>query len=63
MKNNSLKTTKIDARLRRHELGFWELVNKPTKEELADYYAKNYYQNESANYRKTYSELETEVIR
>ena len=62
MKNNLLKTITMDARLRRNELGFLELVDKPTKEELADYYANKYYQNESANYRKKYSELEMAVI-
>lgn len=51
-----------DARLRRHELGFWELANKPNPQELAAYYEKNYFQNETANYRKNYSAQETEVI-
>ena len=51
-----------DPRLKRHELGFLELVNKPSQEELDAYYANNYYQNESANYRKEYSELELGVI-
>jgi 2-polyprenyl-3-methyl-5-hydroxy-6-metoxy-1,4-benzoquinol methylase len=51
-----------DARLRRHALGFWELANKPNPQELAAYYEKNYYQNETANYRKSYSALEAEVI-
>lgn len=62
MKNKTLEAITMDARVRRHELGFLELVNKPNKQELADYYAKNYYQNESANYRKNYSELEMAVI-
>jgi 2-polyprenyl-3-methyl-5-hydroxy-6-metoxy-1,4-benzoquinol methylase len=51
-----------DARLRRHALGFWELANKPNPQELAAYYEKNYFQNETANYRKSYSALEAEVI-
>lgn len=62
MENNSKKTIKMDERLRRHELGFLELVNKPTKEELEDYYAKSYYQNESGNFRKEYSRLESKII-
>lgn len=53
----------MDPRLQRHELGFLELVDKPSKEELADYYERNYYQNESGSYRKTYSELELKAVR
>ncbi len=51
-----------DARLRQHELGFWELAVKPSPEELSDYYARTYYQNESGSFRKSYSDLEMEVI-
>lgn len=51
-----------DRRLRRNPLGFWELAQKPQPQELAAYYASTYYQNQSANYRKSYSALETEVI-
>jgi len=51
-----------DMRLRRHELGFLELINKPTREELSEYYEKNYYQNDAGSYRKSYSELERSVI-
>ena len=51
-----------DPRLRQHSLGFRELAEKPSPEALADYYARNYYQNESGNYRKDYTQLELEVI-
>lgn len=51
-----------DPRLRRHDLGFLELADKPSQEELLNYYQNKYYQNESGNYRKTYSELEHAVI-
>lgn len=51
-----------DSRLKRNKLGFLELVNKPSQEELNAYYANNYYQNENANYRKQYSELELDAI-
>lgn len=51
-----------DPRLRQHELGFWEVADKPSPEVLADYYAQTYYQNEASNYRKSYSTLELEVI-
>lgn len=52
----------IDSRLRRHELGFLELANKPSKQELLNFYEKNYFQNQSGSYRKEYSELEKRVI-
>jgi 2-polyprenyl-3-methyl-5-hydroxy-6-metoxy-1,4-benzoquinol methylase len=51
-----------DPRLRRHELGFLEVVDKPSPEVLAAYYAHTYYQTEASSYRKSYSPLETEVI-
>lgn len=51
-----------DPRLRQHELGFWEVANKPSPEVLADYYAQSYYQNETGNFRKSYSAVELEVI-
>jgi 2-polyprenyl-3-methyl-5-hydroxy-6-metoxy-1,4-benzoquinol methylase len=50
-----------DRLLNRHELGFLELANKPTQDELSRYYAE-YYQNERGNYRKHYSELEHSVM-
>lgn len=51
-----------DPSLRRHDLGFLEVIDKPSPQALAAYYAKTYYQTEAANYRKSYSPLETEVI-
>lgn len=52
-----------DARLRRHPLGFLELVDKPDEEALAQYYAEKYYQSEVGSFRKSYPEDELEVIR
>lgn len=51
-----------DSRLKRHELGFLELSEKPSPQSLAAYYEQTYYQNESSSYRKSYSALEAEVI-
>ena len=51
-----------DKLLKTHELGFLQLADLPSAEELSDYYAKSYYQNESAGYRKCYSPLELEAI-
>ena len=52
----------IDPRLRRHALGFLELSSKPDKDSLARYYEEKYFQNESGNYRKSYSPEEFQVI-
>lgn len=51
-----------DPRLRRHPIGFLEVVDRPTPEALSDYYAQTYFQNEASGYRKSYAEEELEVI-
>ncbi len=51
-----------DPRLKYHPLGFLELVNKPTQDELQSYYAKTYYQNERGSYRKTYTAEELDYL-
>lgn len=53
----------IDPRLKRHELGFLEVADKPTPEQLQTYYANLYFQNEQANYRKSYPEDELRFFR
>jgi SAM-dependent methyltransferase len=50
-----------DERLQRNRLGYWEVVGKPSQQDLENYYS-SYYQRESGNYRKSYSELEISVI-
>jgi 2-polyprenyl-3-methyl-5-hydroxy-6-metoxy-1,4-benzoquinol methylase len=52
-----------DKKLKRHPLGFWEVADKPSEQELSDYYTNKYYQTERANYRKSYPDKELEVIR
>lgn len=52
-----------DPRLRRHALGFLEIVDRPTPEALAAYYAQRYYQGERGNYRASYPPHELAVIR
>lgn len=42
--------------LNQHKLGFWELANKPTPEELAAFYRKQYF--DSQNFEKKYSDEE-----
>ncbi|MEH6518706.1 MAG: class I SAM-dependent methyltransferase [Halioglobus sp.] len=51
-----------DPRLKRHRLGFLEVVDRPTSEELSSYYSEMYYQTERGNYRSSYAELELSVI-
>lgn len=51
-----------DSRLRRHALGFLEVVERPTPEALSEYYGQIYYQNEASGFRKTYTGEELEVI-
>jgi 2-polyprenyl-3-methyl-5-hydroxy-6-metoxy-1,4-benzoquinol methylase len=45
----------MDSRLRKHPLGFWEIENKPTPEELQKYYADKYYQEGKGSYELEYS--------
>ena len=48
--------------LKKHELGYFEIVNKPTNEELAKHYGNKYYQNVSSdnslNFKLQYCEEE-----
>ena len=44
-----------DPRLRRHPLGFLQVADAPSPEELKAYYAELYYQTEQGSYRKSYS--------
>ena len=43
-------------------LGYYEVTQKPTPEELRDYYAQRYYQESRSSYQPTYSEAEREYI-
>lgn len=52
-----------DPRLQRHPFGFFEVIDKPSKQELAKYYADKYYQSETANYRHSYPSEELQAIR
>ncbi len=51
-----------DPRVRRHALGYIEVVNKPTPDELRDYYADRYFQTSQGNYRPVYGEQERNYI-
>lgn len=51
-----------DPRLRRHSLGFLEVVDRPTSEALAAYYADAYYQTERGSFRNRYGLEELHAI-
>jgi 2-polyprenyl-3-methyl-5-hydroxy-6-metoxy-1,4-benzoquinol methylase len=53
----------VDARLKQHSLGFWEISNKPTPEELQKYYADKYYQEGMGSYDIEYSSDELTYFR
>jgi 2-polyprenyl-3-methyl-5-hydroxy-6-metoxy-1,4-benzoquinol methylase len=52
-----------DPRLQRHPLGFWQVRDIPSAEELSSYYAERYYQSEKGNYRASYSQKELDWFR
>jgi len=52
-----------DPRLRRHPCGFLEVVDRPTPDELAAYYANTYYQAERGSFRRHYPDEELHAIR
>ena len=48
----------MDERLKKHPLGFWEVVTKPTLQELQCYYADKYYQEGEGSYELEYTQDE-----
>lgn len=48
----------MDQRLKRHDLGYWEIADKPTTAELQAYYANKYYQEGKGSYALAYTEDE-----
>ncbi len=48
----------MDPRLKKHPLGYWEIANKPTTDELQKYYAEKYYQEGQGSYELAYSQEE-----
>lgn len=51
-----------DHRLKYHALGFLEVVDVPSLEELKIFYADHYYQSERGNYRKSYPPIEYDYL-
>ncbi|TAM06628.1 MAG: class I SAM-dependent methyltransferase [Paraburkholderia sp.] len=52
----------MNALLRRHPLGFYEIAEKPSREELRNYYALKYYQTNQGNYRAQYDQEELDYF-
>ena len=52
-----------DPRLNRHPLGFLQVTDPPTSDELRQYYSLNYYQSQRGNYRQKYTALELKIKR
>jgi 2-polyprenyl-3-methyl-5-hydroxy-6-metoxy-1,4-benzoquinol methylase len=53
----------MDKRLTQHQLGFWTLADKPSTEDLRDYYANKYYQQACGSYELQYSHEEKAYFR
>jgi 2-polyprenyl-3-methyl-5-hydroxy-6-metoxy-1,4-benzoquinol methylase len=49
--------------LRRHALGFWEVVDKPAAARLREYYANKYYQEPKGGYASSYTPAELRYLR
>jgi 2-polyprenyl-3-methyl-5-hydroxy-6-metoxy-1,4-benzoquinol methylase len=48
----------MGTRLTQHQFGFWTLANKPSTEELREYYSSKYYQQACGSYELQYSHEE-----
>ncbi len=49
--------------LRRHSLGFWEVIDKPSAAQLREYYSKKYYQESRGSYESSYTPAELKYFR
>ena len=45
----------IDDKLKMHDLGFYQLRNKPSQKKLQQYYNKKYYQEQTGSYQNNYN--------
>lgn len=52
----------MDKRLKKHKLGFWEIAEKPSPQELQQYYAEKYYQEAKGSYEHEYTHGELEFF-
>jgi 2-polyprenyl-3-methyl-5-hydroxy-6-metoxy-1,4-benzoquinol methylase len=49
--------------LQQHELGYWEVKNKPSEQSLSEYYEQKYYQQLKGSHQKEYSSEELAFFR
>ncbi len=50
------------SKIKKNQYGFWEIQNKPSRDELSAYYSEKYYQNPTGSYQKNYNEEEIKFI-
>ena len=53
----------MNSRLKKNQIGFYELAQKPTNEELKEYYEKKYYQEAKGSYELEYTSEELEFFK
>lgn len=53
----------MDSRLKQHPIGYWEIAQKPTQNELRQYYAEKYYQEGKGSYELAYTPAELAYFR
>ncbi|MEP5611114.1 MAG: class I SAM-dependent methyltransferase [Cyclobacteriaceae bacterium] len=53
----------MDKKLQQHSLGYYTVVDKPSEEELQNYYTTKYYQDEKGSYSEIYSTEELHFFR
>ena len=49
-----------EYKLIRSDLGYFEIENKPSLEELTKFYSEKYFQDDSRNFKKIYSDEDLE---
>jgi len=52
----------MDSQLRKNELGFWEVIDKPSPEELRKYYAERYFQEARGSFEIGYTPEELDYF-
>lgn len=53
----------FDRTMKKNDLGFWEVANKPDLRQIQEYYAAKYYQEAKGSYELAYSDEEIEFFR
>jgi hypothetical protein len=53
----------MDVRLIQHALGYWEIAEKPSPDDLRAYYAQKYFQEARGSYEHSYDSAELAFFR